>query len=233
MQSPFLLMGTPCSGWALPQGGDPAASCYHGNSSCALASRRGWRRGEEAVCSGSPWTFCGGNPYIQRNWKMMFAISGPHKVRSYSLPLSPSAISIPGLCGKRCCAVSVSRELPCRDGPVRSSDATAGCGAQGCALQAVVEPCTAHRVPRGAQAEDAKRRGKFRGKCQANAFCWPAGSCVARELFLAELAQRLFLPPLANFHKLLWNTGSSQSSVTGPLSSALQLCGEDLKPHSS
>ncbi|KAF2982846.1 hypothetical protein EK904_000627 [Melospiza melodia maxima] len=50
---------------------------------------------------------------------------------------------------------------------------------------------------------------KFRGKCQANAFCWSAGSCVARELFLAELAQRLCLPPLANFHKLLWNTGGS------------------------
>lgn len=34
MQSPFLLTGTPCSGWALHHGSDPAASCYHGNSSC-------------------------------------------------------------------------------------------------------------------------------------------------------------------------------------------------------
>lgn len=142
---------------------------------------------------------------------MVFATSGLHKVRPYSLPLSPSAISIPGLRGKCCCAVSVSRELPCRDGPVQSLDAAAGCGAQGHALQVVVEPCKAHRVPHGAHVEDARRRGKsIWGKCQANAFCWPAGSCEAGELFLAELAQRLCLPPLANFHKLLWNTGGSQ-----------------------
>lgn len=32
---------------------------------------------------------------------------------------------------------------------------------------------------------------------------------MARELFLAELAQRLCLTPLADFHKLLWNTGGS------------------------
>lgn len=77
-------------------------------------------------------------------------------------------------------------------------------------LSRVGEPRTAHRVPHGAHVEDARRRGKkIRGKCQANAFCWPAGSCVARELFLAELAQRLCLPPLANFHKLLWNIGGS------------------------
>lgn len=139
--------------------------------------------GGEAVRCGNPWTFCGGNPYIQRTWKMVFAISGLHEVRPYSLPLSPFAISIPSLCGKCCCAVSVSRELPCRDGPVQSLDATAGCGARGCALQVVVEPCTAHRVPHGAHVEDARRRGKIIwGKCQANAFCWPSGSCEAGEL---------------------------------------------------
>lgn len=160
-------------------------------------------------CSLDPWIFCGGNPYIQRNWKMVFTISGLHKVRPFSLPLSPSAISIPGLCGKRCCAVSASRELPCRDGPARSLDAAAGCGAQGRALQVVLEPRTAHHVPHGAHVEDARRVKRIWGMCQANAFCWPAGSCVARELFLAELAQWLCLPPLADFHKLLWNTGGS------------------------
>lgn len=107
------------------------------------------------------------------------------------------------LCGKCRCVVSVSRELPCRDGPSRFLDATAGCGAQGRALQVVVEPCTAHHVPHGTHVKDARRGKKIWGKCQANAFCWPAGSCVARELFLAELAQRLCLPPLADFHKLL------------------------------
>lgn len=164
--------------------------------------------GGEAVRCGNPWTFCGGNPYIQRNWKMVFAISGLHKVRPYSLPLSPFAISIPSLCGKCCCAVSVSRELPRRDGPVRSLDATTGCGAQGRALQgcgAVYSPPCAPCSPRGG----CKKRKKIRGKCQANAFCWPAGSCVAGELFLVELAQWLCLPPLANFHKLLWNAGGS------------------------
>lgn len=135
---------------------------------------------------------------------MVFAISGLQKVRPYSLPLSISAISIPGLCGKCCCAVSISRELSCRDGPVWSLGGTAGCGAQGCALQVVVEQCTAAWNLCGG---GKKKRKKIWGKCQANAFCWPAGSCVARELFLAGLAQRLCLPPLANFHKLLWNTG--------------------------
>lgn len=155
MQSSFLLMGTPCSEWAVPHGSDPAASCHRGNSSCALRLMLG---GETVRC-GNPWTFCGGNPYIQRNWKMVFAISGLCKVRPYSLPLSPSAISIPGLCGKCCCAVSVRRAA--WDGPMQSLDATAGCGAQGCALQ---ELCTAHQVPHGIHVEDARRGKKISGQ---------------------------------------------------------------------
>lgn len=69
-----------------------------------------------------------------------------------------------------------------------------------------VQPTMCHMEPTRRMQEEEKT---IRGKCQASAFCWPAGSCVARELFLAELAQRLCLPPLANFHKLLWNTGGS------------------------
>lgn len=73
-------------------------------------------------------------------------------------------------------------------------------------LSRVVEPCTAHRVPHAAHVEDARRGKKF----GASAKQMPsAGSCVAGELFLVELAQWLCLPPLANFHKLLWNAGGS------------------------
>ncbi|KAJ7413393.1 hypothetical protein WISP_91055 [Willisornis vidua] len=46
---------------------------------------------------------------------------------------------------------------------------------------------------------------------------------------LAEpLAQQLCLPPLANFHKLLWNAGGCLELWA--VSSALQPCGEDLNP---
>lgn len=125
--------------------------------------------GGEAVRCGNPWNFCGGNLYIQRNWKMVFAISGLHKVRPYSLPLSPFAISIPGLCGKCCCAVSVSRELPCRDGPVRSLDATTGSGAPGHALQgwgATYSPPCATWSPRGGCKKKRKKNsGQVPSKC--------------------------------------------------------------------
>lgn len=71
----------------------------------------------------------------------------------------------------------------------------------------VLQPTMCHMEPTWRMQDEEEK--KCWGKCQANAFCWPAGSCVAGELFLAELAQQLCLPPLASFHKLLWNTGGS------------------------
>lgn len=230
MQSSFLLMGTPCSGWAVPHGSDPAASCCHGNSSCALRLMPGG----EAVRCGNPWTFCGGNPYIQRNWKMVFAISGLHKVRPYSLPLSSSAISIPGLCGKCCCAVSVSRRAALQGwshavfGCCSRMWCPGMCSAGGCGVVYSL-PCATWN-PRGG----CKKRKK-----QFGASAKPMPSAGLQEAVWPGNCSWLNWP--SGCACLLWPTSTNccgtlevpWSSVIGSVSSALQLCGEDLKPHSS
>lgn len=231
MQSPFLLTGTPWSGWAVPHGSDPAASCCHGNSSCALRLMPGG----EAVRCGNPWTFCGRNPCIQRNWKMVFALSGLHKVRPYSLPLSPSAISIPGLCGKCCCAVRMKAES-CPAGMVP-------CGLwmlqQDVVPRAVlcwwlwsrVQPTVCHMEPTCRMQEGEEKILGASAKQMPSAglqeAVWP-GNCSW--LNWPSSCACLLWPASTNCcgtREVPW------SSVIGAVSSALQLCGEDLKPHSS
>lgn len=130
--------------------------------------------GGEAVRCGNPWTFCGGNPYIQRNWKMVFAISGLHEVRPYSLPLSPFAISIPSLCGKCCCAVSVSRAAlqgwSCAVFGCYSRMWCPGlCSAGGCG--AMYSPPCATWSPRGGCKKKRKNNlGQVPSKCLLLAF---------------------------------------------------------------
>lgn len=190
--------------------------------------------GGEAVRCGNPWNFCGGNLYIQRNWKMVFAISGLHKVRPYSLPLSPFAISIPGLCGKCCCAVKCKQRAALQGW----SRAVFGCynriwcpGTCSPGLGSHVQPTVCHMEPTWRMQEEEEKKFGASAKQMPSAglqeAVWP-GNCS-------------WLNWPSGCACLLWPTSTNccgtlevpWSSVTGAVSSALQLCGEDLKPHSS
>lgn len=135
-----------------------------------------------------------------------------------------------GLCGKCCCAVSVRRAAL-----QGWSHAVFGCYSRMwcpgmCSAEAVYSPPGATWNPRGGCKKRKKNFGasaKQMPSAGLQEAVWP-GNCS-------------WLNWPSRCACLLWPTSTnccgtlevSWSSVIGSVSSALQLCGEDLKPHSS